>query len=197
MNISQQCFVVLSYQLRLNNSEGVVIETVDKSRPLQFIHGYGQLLPAFEKQLEALAPGQHFSFSLTSDEAYGSIREEAIVDVPLSSFEINGKVDEQMIQVGKTIPMRDHHGNHMNGKITRIDDAYVTMDFNHPLAGQHLHFEGEILNVRQATEEELNQLNSGHSCCGGDGQCEDGCHSSTDGCGENAGTASCGCGGHH
>jgi FKBP-type peptidyl-prolyl cis-trans isomerase SlyD len=60
-----------------------------------------------------------------------------------------------MFQVGAMIPMSDNEGNHLSGKILSITDENVQMDFNHPLAGTDLHFEGSILEVRAATQEEL------------------------------------------
>jgi len=196
MNISNNSYVTLTYHLRLNNKDGDVIETVNKDHPLQFIYGQGNLLPGFEKQLDALTPGSPFSFTLSSDEAYGDLREEAIVDVPMSSFAINGEVDTNMVQVGKTIPMRDHHGNRMNGKITQVNGEFVTMDFNHPLAGRTLFFEGEILDVRPATEDELKNQ-KGHCGCNGDCQCDGDCNSNSEGHNEKTGASTCGCGGHH
>jgi len=193
MNIAENKFISLSYKLRLNSSDGEIVETVGKEQPLAFIYGSGNLLPSFESRLKDLNQGEAFSFSLTTEEAYGSIREEAIVDVPLTSFEVNGEMDNDMVQVGKSIPMRDQNGNRMNGAITSINGEYVTMDFNHPLAGRSLFFEGKVLEVREPSEEELNNM-AGDSCgcgsgcgCGSDHQ-EDHAHHTND-------ASSCGCGG--
>ena len=72
----------------------------------------------------------------------------AIFDIPLDTFEVDGKVDEKMIQVGNIIPMTDNEGNKHLGKITKVQDKAVTMNFNHPLAGQNLHFIGKIVEVK-------------------------------------------------
>ena len=68
---------------------------------------------------------------------------------------MDGAIDFSVLKVGNTLPMSDDQGNTMNGKIVSYNNETVTMDFNHPLAGQSLHFSGEVLNVRQATPEEI------------------------------------------
>ncbi len=195
MNISDNKFISLTYSLKLNDEDGDQIETVGKEQPFAFIYGSGNLLPAFESNIKDLEIGDAFSFHLTSDEAYGSIREEAIVDVPLSAFEVNGEVDRDMIQVGKTIPMRDHHGNRMNGAITGIEGPCITMDFNHPLAGRSLYFEGKVLDVREPTDEELQSI-QGSNCGSGCG-CEKEGHASHENSCASPGNSSCGCGNGH
>ena len=196
MNISENKVVSLSYRLNLNNKNGELIETINKDKPLEFIFGSGNLLPEFENQLRDLPAGEQFAFMLTSDKAYGAIRQEAIVDVPVASFEVNGKVDESAVKVGGTIPMRDNNGNRMNGVVTAIDNELVTMDFNHPLAGRNLHFEGEVLAIRDATEEELQPQSDGCGCGSSgscqDGSCDDGCGCDSDG-DHNHGDGGCGC----
>ena len=181
MTISENKIVTLIYKLSLSSNGNEIVETIGKEKPLVFLFGAGNLLPEFEKNLVNKSQDDPFSFILKSDEAYGDIREEAVVDVPLNSFKIDGKIDESMLQVGNSIPMRDQQGNGMNGVVTALDKEYVTMDFNHPLAGRDLHFEGQILEVRDATEEELlNHLNPHSGGCGDtcqDQSCGDGCGS--------------------
>ena len=197
MHISENKVVSLSYRLNMNNKNGELIETINKDKPLEFIFGSGNLLPEFENQLRNLPAGEQFAFALTSDKAYGAILEEAIVDVPVTSFEVNGKVDESVVKLGGTIPMRDNNGNRMNGVVTAIDNELVTMDFNHPLAGKDLHFEGEVLAIRDATEEELQPQSAGCGCGSDDscqdGSCDDGCGCDSDGGSHNHGDGGCGC----
>ncbi|MDZ7604271.1 MAG: hypothetical protein U5K79_01505 [Cyclobacteriaceae bacterium] len=99
--------------------------------------------------------GQTYEFTLKPDEAYGEIEKEALVKLPLSAFTVDGVVKSEFLEVGKTVPMQDQHGHPMNGIVVEVDKESVTMDFNHALAGKHLHFIGEILDVRQATADEL------------------------------------------
>lgn len=167
MKIEKDSWVSLVYELRENNQDGRIIEALDENRPLTFIYGTGRLLPAFESNLFTLTKGESFSFSLESDMAYGPRREEMIVNVPVAVFENDGKINEDICQVGNEVPMMDSEGNPLKGIINEITDTYVKMDFNHPMAGQDLFFSGRIIEVRQATEHEL-AATSAHSCssCG-------------------------------
>ena len=67
----------------------------------------------------------------------------------------DGKLDTELLQIGKYIPMKNDDGHVIEGKVISINDKGVVMDFNHPLAGKDLHFSGEILDVRDANEEEI------------------------------------------
>ncbi len=155
MKISQNKVVSLTYELKLNDENGELVQKVEKEKPFVYLFGIGGLLPVFEKSLEGLGVGDSFSFGLTAEDGYGQRNEEAIVALDKKIFEIEGKIDEEMIQVGRVIPMQNEQGQPLNGLVLSITDDKITMDFNHPLAGQNLHFTGEILEVREATEEEL------------------------------------------
>ena len=78
-----------------------------------------------------------------------------VVDLPLNIFENEGKIDYSIIKIGNMLPMQDNEGNHLHGIIKEISDNTVKMDFNHPLSSQDLYFEGEIVDVREATAEDL------------------------------------------
>ena len=97
MTISGNKMVSLSYTLSLDNPDGEIIEIVDANRPLLFLCGAGKILPRFEEKLLTLSANDPFSFTLSSEDSYGPAREEAIVDVPLSSFEVDGKVDYDLV----------------------------------------------------------------------------------------------------
>jgi FKBP-type peptidyl-prolyl cis-trans isomerase SlyD len=167
MKIEKNKMVSLIYELRESNSKGRVIEALDETRPLTFVYGTGRLLPVFESNIDSLTAGEPFKFALSSEMAYGAKREDMIVNVPIAVFETDGKLNEDICQVGLEVPMMDTEGNPLNGIINEITDTYVKMDFNHPMAGQDLYFSGKIIDVRDATEEEIHP--SGHGCsgCGG------------------------------
>lgn len=156
MKISQNKVVSLTYELKLNDENGELVQKVEKDKPFVYLFGIGGLLPVFEKSLEGLVVGDTFAFGLTAEEGYGQRNDEAVVALDKSIFEVEGKMDEEMIQVGKIVPMQNDQGQPLNGLVLEITDDKIKMDFNHPLAGQNLHFTGEILDVRDATEEELN-----------------------------------------
>ena len=155
MEIKDKKVVSLTYELRQDSPEGAVVEQVDKSNPLTFLFGSGNLLPKFEEHLSGLKTGDGFEFGLNSEDAYGPVVDNAIVNVPKNIFEVEGKIDENMLQVGNMVPMMDNDGRRLNGKILEITDEVVNMDFNHPMAGENLHFKGEVTEIREATDEEL------------------------------------------
>ena len=140
MKITKDKFVSLSYTLTV---DGNVVEKVEASKPLEFVFGSGTLLPQFEANIDGKETGDKFTFSLTPEEAYGNIMEEAVVELPKHLFMIDGKVNEDLLKVGNMLPMMDNDGNRLMGLVKAINDEVVTMDFNHPMAGKTLNFEGE------------------------------------------------------
>ncbi|HUX97691.1 MAG TPA: peptidylprolyl isomerase [Bacteroidales bacterium] len=166
MKIEKSRMVSLIYELRESNADGKIIEVLDENRPLNFIFGTGRLLPLFESNISSLLKGDSFSFELDAEMAYGERREEMIVNVPVSVFETDGKLNEDICFVGNEVPMMDSEGNPLNGIINEITDNHVRMDFNHPMAGIGLHFTGKIIDVREATAEEIAGLNHSCSSCG-------------------------------
>jgi FKBP-type peptidyl-prolyl cis-trans isomerase SlyD len=155
MQISQNKVVSLTYELRIDGPQGEVIQVTDKNDPLVFIYGTGQLLPVFEDNILHLSAADHFSFLLTDKDGYGEFDASAIVDLDINMFMEDGKIDHQMLTPGNSIPMSDEHGNQYHGRVMRVEDDTVKMDFNHPLAGKTLHFTGEIVEVREASQEEI------------------------------------------
>jgi FKBP-type peptidyl-prolyl cis-trans isomerase SlyD len=194
MEISRNKFITLSYVLRLKGFEGEIVEETSEDSPLEFIFGTGRMLQMFEEKLEGLKAGEEFKFELKADEAYGQINEEAKVNIPKNIFEVDGKMDEELIKVGNMVPMQDAQGNRLNGIVLDITDEHVNMDFNHPLAGDDLFFAGTINDVREATEEEIMAVvggGCGSSCGCGSGE-ETGCSSGA--CGsDGSGSGGCGC----
>ncbi len=172
MVIGKDKMVSLRYVLREDNKDGSVVEELSKDNPLQFLYGAGQMLPHFESNLADLSEGDNFEFKLSSEDAYGDKREELIVDLPMSVFEVDGKVDENLVKIGNQVPMADSQGRRLIGTVLSLTETAVKMDFNHPMAGTDLHFTGEILSVRDATDEELNQQGGGCSDCGDEGSCQ-------------------------
>jgi FKBP-type peptidyl-prolyl cis-trans isomerase SlyD len=176
MKIEKNKTVSLIYELRENNPEGRIIEALDETRPLTFIYGSGRLLPVFESNIHSLVKGDIFRFALNSEMGYGEKREDMIVNVPIAVFENDGIINEDVCQVGNEVPMMDTDGNPLNGIINEITDTYVKMDFNHPMAGLDLFFSGRIVDVRDATLEEISGMNHSCSSCGSNS--EKGCSGS-------------------
>lgn len=177
LTVKKDHVVSITYELRVDQADGKVIESLDENKPLTFLFGRGSLLPKFEDNISGLKTGDKFDFDLPCEDAYGQINDNAIIDLPMNVFEINGKIDEKILKVGNTIPMQDNSGNRLNGLVKEIESDKVKMDFNHPLAGNHLFFVGEVREIRAATEEELKHghAHSQSNCegcnddCGGEG----------------------------
>ena len=166
MSIEKNKVVSLIYELRESDPEGRVIETLDDKKPLTFIFGSGRLLPEFESNIYSLNNGDRFKFTLNSEKAYGDKREDMIINVPLSVFEIDGKIDEEICRVGNEVPMMDPNGNSLNGIINEINETHVKMDFNHPMAGINLYFTGKIIDVHDTSDDELAESMNSCSACG-------------------------------
>jgi FKBP-type peptidyl-prolyl cis-trans isomerase SlyD len=157
MQIAPNSVVYISYQLSFpdENGQPEVVEIVGEEEPMVFIHGLSGLPESFEHHLAGLSVGDEFDFSISSEEAYGEIDPNAIIDLPKSIFEVEGQNTNEIVQVGNFIPMTDEQGNRMQGLVISISDETVKMDFNHPLAEKELIFIGKVLKIRAATPDEL------------------------------------------
>ena len=174
MTVEKNKVVAVSYELEV---EGQIADKASAEKPLEYIHGTGMLLPKFEEALQGKEPGDTFEFTLSPDEGYGQYDEDYKIDLPKNSFEDpDGKLREDLLVVGYTIPMLNSEGQVVQGTIAAISEECVTMDFNHPMAGKTLHFTGNVVSVRYASEEEL-QHGLAHKChCHkGEGHCSDDC----------------------
>ena len=155
MQITKNTVVSLSYILKRDDANGEIIEETRAGDPLVFLYGNGQMLPKFEEYLNTLKAGDAFEFTLASDDAYGEMDQDAIIDLDKSIFQVDGKTDDEMLAIGNVIPMRDDQGNMLQGIVVSVSKDMVRMDFNHPMAGNVLHFAGKVIEVREASAEEL------------------------------------------
>ncbi len=155
MKVAKDSVVTLTYTLRFDDVNGEIIQQVNDDKPFVHLFGNGTLLPIFEQNLDGIEPGAEFAFGLTSKEGYGELTDTAIIELEKSIFEKDGKVDDELLKLGNMITMQDQEGNPIDGRVTEIKEDKVVMDFNHPLAGRGLYFSGKVLDVREASEEEL------------------------------------------
>ncbi|SHJ51907.1 FKBP-type peptidyl-prolyl cis-trans isomerase SlyD [Hymenobacter daecheongensis DSM 21074] len=155
--ISPNKVVTITYDLSVTdeNQEKVLVESAEADAPMVFLFGQSGLPEEFESQLDGKKAGDSFKFSLTPEQAYGEYDQQAVVDIPKDVFKVDGQIDEEMLQEGNFLPMADNQGNHMQGKVVEIGSDTVKMDFNHPLAGMVMHFDGKVADVREATQEEM------------------------------------------
>lgn len=175
-------YVEVSYVLAVGE-EDEVMETVPKERPLAFVFGSDQMLEAFESNIKGLKPGEGFDFRIPCSEAFGEYDKDRVRKISKEIFSVNGTFDEEHVKPGRTFQMVNSDGQHFNGSVLEVMEECVVMDFNHPLAGEDLHFTGEVLLVRDATAEEMNPPRCG-GCCSGchDGDCGGSHHEHDGGC---------------
>jgi FKBP-type peptidyl-prolyl cis-trans isomerase SlyD len=157
MTIEKNKVVTVNYHLtaKYENEEESLVEQTSKEDPFVFLAGAGGLLPDFESNLNGKKAGDSFDFKIDAVNGYGEHNEDYITEIPKEAFLVDGKFDSSRIIEGEEVPMRDEEGNEMIGYVVEVEDNHVVMDFNHPLAGHQLHFVGEVLEVRDATTDEL------------------------------------------
>ena len=194
MKIEENKFVSLVYKLKLGKNQEVV-EEATKDNPLEFIFGTNSMLPGLEAKLAGLNKGESFEFILESDDAYGAYEAEYVVDLPMDIFmDGEGKLNTEVVAVGNVVPMMDTNGNKMQGTILEIGESQIKVDFNHEYAGKDLGFAGDVLEVRDATPEELTALFASDGCgCGSSCGCGSGEEEEEEGCGSGCGCGSGGC----
>ncbi|QJD97030.1 peptidylprolyl isomerase [Mucilaginibacter robiniae] len=152
MKIESQHVVSLTYDLYVKQEDGTeaLVESATEEQPLTFLYGVGQMLPKFEEELSTLSTGDNFDFKLSATDAYGEYDEEAVANLPTEMF-----AGTDLPEVGAILPLQDNQGHRFQGQVVSVVEDAVIVDLNHPMAGQELHFKGNIINVRPANPEEL------------------------------------------
>ena len=196
MKIEAMKVVAISYEVE---AEGEVVDRATEQKPLDYIQGMHMIIPKLEATLEGMDEGQAFDCTIAPEDAYGEYALSKVFDIPKNSFEVNGKLREDLLEAGRFIPMLNSAGEVCHGMVVEVKDDKVTMDFNAPMAGKTLHFTGKVISVRDATEKELTEGLHGEflpqeegchrhgGCCGKHGHHGDGegcCHGEGHGDGE-------------
>lgn len=183
-------YITVAYKLYVkdeDDKEEELVEECSAEHPFMFISNLGHTIPAFESAVADLQKGSAFDFVIPCKDAYGEFNDDLMFDVEKKMFEINGVFDSQHIYEGNIIPLQGEDGSRFHGTVIEVKDDAVTLDLNHPRAGQDLHFIGTVCENRPATNEEITAtLNymSGEGCGGGCGSCG--------GCGDDGGCGGCG-----
>ena len=181
--------VSATYELYIAGEDGKeeMMERATEHRPLVWCQGEGMMLPAFEAAMDGKEAGEAFDFVLKAIDAYGEYIPEGLQELPKTMFfNGDGEFDEERVYVGAIVPMNTVDGQVVKAQVCEITDDKVTIDLNHPYAGEDLHFKGTIIDVRDVTEGELQAIRNPRHGCGG---CGGGCH-------KKKGKGSCGdCGG--
>lgn len=149
MNISQNKVASLSYTLK--NDDGEILDKADENTPFLYMHGAGGIIKGLESALEDKAVEDSFSVIIAPEDAYGERDDKLIEAVPRKMFE--GIPDENMV-AGAQFHAQTAQGTQVI-TVASVEGDTVNIDANHPLAGQTLHFDVAILDIRDATEEEI------------------------------------------
>ena len=138
--------VSMEYTLRV---DGEVLDSSDQGGPLQFLAGYGNIIPGLENEMMGMKIGDSKDVVVSPEDGYGEFDEEAFADVPRSEFK------DMKLEEGLEMNVTDEDGNQQMAHIDSFTEDTVRLDFNHPLAGAELHFSVKVIALREPTAEEL------------------------------------------
>lgn len=168
---------VVTAHYTLFDDKGEMLETSHNSQPLTFMQGSGMLIKGFEAAVEGKTENDSFSFNVKPEDGYGEFRDDLVFELPKYRL---AEIPE--LEVGMALRMETPNGA-MIVRVTDIDDDKVSLDGNHPLAGVELRFDVEVLEVRDPTQKELDELArraaEAEAACSG--SCSDSCCSSCGG----------------
>jgi FKBP-type peptidyl-prolyl cis-trans isomerase SlyD len=147
MQIAERC--VAAFHYTLTNEQGEVIDSSEGREPLTYLHGAGNIVPGLEREMTGKRAGDSFNVVVAAEEGYGAHHAGLIQEVPRAAFQGVDTIE----------PGMQFHANGPQGPmavtVTDVDGDTVTIDGNHPLAGQTLYFAIEITDVREASPEEV------------------------------------------
>ncbi len=158
MQIANNTVVSIHYTLK--DDAGVVIDSSEGAEPLVYLHGAQNIIPGLEKELEGKTTGDTLQVTIEAADAYGEVNENLIQTVPSNLFQ---GVDK--LEVGMQFQAETPDGTQVI-TIAAVNGDDITIDGNHPLAGERLHFNVEVADIREATAEELEHghVHSGEGC---------------------------------
>jgi len=142
---------VVTMKFTLTDDLGNVLDTTDSGGPFSYITGGNMVLPKLEEAVNGMIIGTKKSLKLDAADGYGNYNEEALQVVGKENFP-----EDFVLEVGMEYLASNPDGVQMPFTITKVDGEEITIDFNHPLAGMNLNFDIELVEVRDATAEELN-----------------------------------------
>lgn len=139
---------VVSILYKLTDDTGEMIESTQEDKPLSYLHGHGQIIPALERALEGKEVGETSQITLCPDDGYGERNEQQVFSVPRDRFDFEvfpGQILHAQLANGQIMPLQ----------VVAVGEEQVTLDGNHPLAGKTLNFEVTIVAIRHASDDEL------------------------------------------
>ena len=146
---SVQDGVVVSIEYTLH-VDGELLDTSEGQGPLQFLAGHGNIIPGLESEMRGMRIGESKDVVVQPAEGYGEFDDEAFMNVPRDQF----PKDMELVE-GLELTVRDDEGNARYARVDNIEGDTVTLNFNHPLAGDELHFHVKVVALREPSAEEL------------------------------------------
>ncbi len=139
--------VSLEYTLRV---DGKVVDTSEGGEPLEYLHGAANIIPGLEREMDGMVVGESKTVVIAASDGYGEMDEEAFIEVPRSEFP-----DDMPLKPGLEMELSGPEGQPMYARVESMEGETVVLNMNHPLAGKELHFDVKVVNLRDATDEEM------------------------------------------
>jgi FKBP-type peptidyl-prolyl cis-trans isomerase SlyD len=139
--------VSMEYTLQV---DGEIIDSSEGGDPFQFVAGVGNIIPGLEKEMIGMGIGESKDVMVLPAEGYGEYDDKAFMEVPLDQFP-----KDFTVETGTELQVQDSSGQSRYAHIKSMDEKIARLDLNHPLAGKELHFNVKVVNMRDATKEEL------------------------------------------
>ncbi len=178
--VNKDLVVSMDYELKVGDT---IVDYSEEGDPIIFLQGHGNIIPGLEKAIQGMKVGESKNVLVKAAEGYGEFDPENFTEVPKSEFP-----EDIPQEIGTEIGVNDENGEELTAYIEEVDLEKITLNFNHPLAGKDLEFQIKVVNIREATAEELEHghIHDDHECCCGDDEdcdCDHGengcdCHNS-------------------
>lgn len=189
MKVENEKVVTLTYEMYVAGEKEGELELIEKmgsETPLTYCHGEGMMLPAFEAAMLGHEDGEELEFTIPHADAYGEYDEEGVLTLDKKLFyNGDGEFDSERVYEGAIVPMNTTDGQIIKAQVAEIGEDTVTIDLNHPYAGEDLTFKVKILSIREASPAELDAIRHPKHGCGGchGGKCGSGdCGGDCNGC---------------
>ena len=163
MKIQEHRYVTIDYTLTLDSGE--VVDRSEPGEPLGFVTGFGQIIPGLEKGLTGMEQGQSAKITVEAGDGYGERQQQLCREIPREHFPGDAAIEPEML-----FQMTGPQGV-ARFRVESVTDKVVVADFNHPLAGERLHFQVTVQEVREARPEDVQQCGP-QGCASCSGECE-------------------------
>jgi len=147
IKVTDGLVVSMEYTLRV---DGKVVDSSAGGDPLEYLHGVGNIIPGLEREVDGMAVGESKNVTVSVEDGYGEVDEEAFMEAPRSEFPT-----DMPMNPGVEMELTGPEGQPMYARIESVEGETVLLNMNHPLAGKELHFDVKVVNLRDATDEEM------------------------------------------